>query len=291
MKLRIKLTITAALASLLLLSACQSPAQPSESMMPPISEPPAAEVITTPEPTPTPEPSEPVCPTLANMQEVSAFLNEQVEQGNLEISLIYKGNSTRINDQSLMEILACLHVNVEKDKENRKMFHITVTPYPGDRIAAAYLSGDTSDLSEDELQVLTVAGQMVEQARASTSTPLELERTLHDMLLERAEYQSYRIKIHDPASFPRNITAIGALLDGTANCQGYADAFCMLTTMAGLQSDRMCVLKDGDEPYLVNVIRLDDAWYTVDAAYNDSDDAHPALPLWPTTSPIFCGSI
>ena len=285
MQPRTKLILSAALASLLLLSACQSPAQPSGSVTPPpTSEPPATQVVTTPEPTPTPtpspEPSEPVIPTLSNMREVSAFLNEQVEQGNLELSFIYKGNSSRITDQALMEVLACLHVDVEKDMENRKMFHITATPYPGDRIAAAYLSGDTSGLSDEELQVMSIAGQMVEQAKASASTPLDLERTLHDMLIERVEYTDYDVKIHNPEKFPRRITVIGALLDGTANCQGYTDALCTLTTMAGLESDRMCVLKNVDEPYLVNLIQLDGAWYTVDAAYNDSDAAHPAYLLF-----------
>ncbi len=280
MQIRTKLFLTAALASLLLLSACQSPAQPSESVTPPVSQSPAVEVVTTPEPTPTPtpQPSEP--PTLANMREVSAYLNEQVEQGNLELSIIYKGNSTRINDQSLMEVLACLHVDVEKDADNRKMFHITVTPYPGDRIAAAYLNGDSSGLSDEELQVLNMASQMVEQAKASASTPLELERALHDVLMERVEYTDYAVKIHNPEQFPRQITVIGALLDGVANSQGYADAFYTLTTMAGLQTDRMCVLKDVDEPYLVNLIQLDGEWYTVDAAYNDSDAAHPAYLLF-----------
>lgn len=279
---RAKLILSAALTSLLLLSACQSPVQPSESTSPSPSQSGATEVITTPEPTPTPapEPSEPICPTLSNMQEVSAFLNEQAERGNLELSLIYKGNSSRINDQSLMEVLACLHVGVEKDKENRKMFHITVTPYPGDRIAAAYLSGDTSGLSEEEMQVLNTAARMVEQAKSISSTPLELERALHDMLTDRVEYTDYAVKIHDPSQFPRQITVIGALLDGIANCQGYTDAFYTLTTMAGLQTDRMCVLKNVDEPYLVNLIQLDGAWYTVDAAYNDSDAAHPAYLLF-----------
>lgn len=282
MQIRTKLTLSALLASLLLLSACQSPAQPSESAAPPSSQPPATEVVTTPEPTPTPtpEPSEPVCPTLANMREVSAFLNEQVEQGNLQLSLTYKGNSTRINGQSLMEVLACMHVEVEKDPENRKTFHISVTPYPGDRIAAAYLSGDTSGLTEEELQVLDIASKMVADAKAVASTPIELERTLHDMMIERMEYSEYDVKIHDPESFPRKISVIGALLDGVANSQGYADTFCMLTTMAGLESDRMCVLKNVDDPHFVNLIKLDGEWYTVDASYNDSEAAHPAYLLF-----------
>lgn len=270
MRMHTRLLLPALLAALLLLAACQSPAEPSGSS-------PAVTAAATAEPTPSPEPE---YPTLSNMQEVSAYLNERTDQGELEISFFYTGNSARINGQSLSELLACLRVDTAKDPAVRCLYHITVTPYPGDRIAAAYLSGDTSGLSPEELQALNAAEQLVQEAKASTSTPPELERALHDLLLARTEYRNTKVKLYDAGAEPRSVTALGALLDGSANCQGYADAFYTLATMAGLQADRMCVLKDSNEPYLISLIRLDDAWYAVDAAYNDSDAAHPAFLLF-----------
>lgn len=283
MQLRMKLTLTAALAALLLLSACQSPAQPSESAAPTPSQSQAVEVVTTPEPSPdpSPEPSEEVIPTFNNMTDLGLYLKGQAAQGKLTYTFIYQGNTSLVTDQTILEILSALDVQIKRDSKNRKMFHVTATPFPGDRIVAAHESGDTSALSEDEVQVLAIVEQMVAEAQAASTTTLELERALHDMLLERVEYQNSKIRIHTSGNFPRNITIVGALLDGVANSQGYADAFYTLTTIAGLETDRMCVLK-GSVPYLVNIIKLDGQWYFVDTAYNDSGVSHPTYELYNT---------
>ncbi|MBQ9165793.1 MAG: hypothetical protein IJX71_02530, partial [Oscillospiraceae bacterium] len=181
---------------LTLLSGCSEAPSPTQTPEPPavapvINESPSA-------PVESPEPSKPEYPTLANVSELSDYLNLQVEQGISDISFIYSGNSTRINEQTLIEILSALHIDIQRDPANRKLFHISVTGFPGDRIAAAHRSGDTSSLSPDELQVLELARQMVAEAQAASTFPLELERTLHDMLMERVEYCEYDVKPHDP---------------------------------------------------------------------------------------------
>ena len=274
-------TLFLALCLLIGLAACGSSDAPSPTPTQPvsapteISDPPAQSE--TPEPEPEPEPSpevseepEPEIPVIANMNELYVFLNDAVSQGRTEISFQYKGNSSRITPQKLAELTATMYVTVDRDPSNRKLYHTTVIPFPGDRIAEAYRTGDLSGLSTEEQQVLELAKQLVEQAKAETSDPLALERKLHDMVAERVEYHKGVAEITDPDNPPRYMTAVGALLDGMADSVGFSDAFYTLASMAGFEVGRMHVLKVS-ELRMVNIIRLDGEWYTVDVSYNDND--------------------
>ncbi len=240
---------------------------PTEPVIAPTEELPPPPESTPPGETPEPEPEYAVIP---NMNSLYGFLNDQISQDNREITFQYGGNSSRITPQTLAELVATLYVKVERDPSNRRLFHTTVIPFPGDRIAAAYKSGDTSGLSEEEQQVLELAKQMVEQAQAEASDRLTLERKLHDLLVDHITYHEGLTEVSDPDNPPRYMTVVGALMDGIADSRGYSDAFYTLASMAGFEVGRMHVLKVTDLR-MVNIIKLDGAWYTVDVAYNDND--------------------
>lgn len=273
------LSLCLALSLLAGLAACgasDTPASTEPVIAPTQSEtPPVQSETPTPSPSPSPSPEvsedpEPEITVIPNMNALYGFLNDKVSQGITEISFQYGGNSSRITPQTLAEIVAAMYVKVERDSSNRKLFHTTVIPFPGNRIAEAYQTGDLSNLSDEEQQVLTLAKQLVEQAQAETSDPLELERRLHDMIVERVTYHEGLTEISDPDNPPRYMTVVGALLDGIADSRGYTDAFYTLATMAGFEVGRMHVLKISDLR-MVNIIKLDGQWYTVDVAYNDND--------------------
>ena len=68
---------------------------------------------------------------------------------------------------------------------------------------------------------------------------------------------------------PRFTTAIGALIDGKANCQGYSDAFYMLGRMLGWNVGRMGGQAGGDS-HLWNTITLKNGkTYCVDVTWGD----------------------
>jgi hypothetical protein len=69
----------------------------------------------------------------------------------------------------------------------------------------------------------------------------------------------------------RQITCIGALLDGKANCQGYTDAFYLLGNMAGFNVCRMFG-RDEKEGHCWNGIMLDGKLYIVDVTFGDWDN-------------------
>ena len=143
--------------------------------------------------------------------------------------------------------------------------------YPGENILWAVKNQDTSRLTEEELAVLELAEQVVTQAQAESTTPYETELWLHDWLCARVDYESpdMDIRRNDYIQL-RELTCVGAMLDGIANCQGYADSFYLLGNMAGLEVGR--VLGDTGGGHIWNTIRLDDQLYIVDVTFDDLSD-------------------
>lgn len=158
---------------------------------------------------------------------------------------------------------------VTYDKENRAM---TLKPsyYPGQRIVWAWESGDFSDLTEEEQQTYEKAMELVEQAKAETEDAYELELWLHDWICDNVVYDSPHTYVN-PEDFVGldELTCVGALLNGTVNCQGYTDAFYLLGTLAGLEVHKVFGT-NGEEGHCWNAVRLDGRLYTVDVTFNDT---------------------
>ncbi|MBO4296408.1 MAG: hypothetical protein J5863_06595 [Desulfovibrio sp.] len=134
--------------------------------------------------------------------------------------------------------------------------------YPGMRVADAYRQGDLAGLSTEERRLYEAALPIVHEAMLRP-TPLQRELFIHDRIVELASYGT-----GDTGTMPRHATAFGVLLDGTANCQGYADAFYMLGRMCGLKVDFMAGRAAGGG-HTWNAIELDGRSYVVDATWDD----------------------
>ncbi len=149
-------------------------------------------------------------------------------------------------------------------------YDVTLYHYPGERMYAAYVSSDESNLTEEEKLTLHQAIEMVNRARAESSNDFELEVRLHDMLTSAITYQAGDFDYKGAENTPRNHTAVGALRDGKANCQGYADAFYLLGSIAGFQVDQIS-LNAGGERHRANMIQLDGQWYILDVTFDDRE--------------------
>lgn len=152
--------------------------------------------------------------------------------------------------------------------------HVTITPayYPGIKLAKAWRTGDASALTAQEKTAYERAQRLVQQARAETSGELELELWLHDWICQNVAYDN---SAQAPASgkleLARHWTCVGAMLDGRANCQGFADTFYLLGTMAGFDV-RYQFGKADDELHVWNAIELSGQWYYVDVTYDNFSD-------------------
>lgn len=149
--------------------------------------------------------------------------------------------------------------NVEGD-----LWKATFQPYAGDRILRAHRLNDQSDLDLKEKMAYKKALTLVEQARVKCDSEMEVMLCLHDWMMENITYFEYDFSLENSDNAPLN--AVGALLDGEANCQGYTDCFYLLASLAGFQVDRQST-----DTHSFNTVELDGKWYIVDVTFNDAD--------------------
>ena len=170
---------------------------------------------------------------------------------------------------AVQQSLGYQFADIEYDEEKQT---VTITPdyYPGQRIVWAWQSGDFSGLSEKEQQTFDAAMALVERGRQATDDEMELELWLHDWLCDNVVYDSPYAYVY-PEDYVGldELTCVGAILNGKANCQGYADAFYLLGTLAGMEVHKVFgEVEEGGHCW--NAVRLDGWLYTVDVTFNDS---------------------
>ena len=152
------------------------------------------------------------------------------------------------------------------------LIRVRVSPrYPGTRIVNAAREENWLDLNHRERDTLSAAMALADECRRND--PLETAQLIHDALCERIVYT-------DDDTTDEDDNAIGALLNGRANCDGYADAFYLTGTLAGLEvryqhgSGRQ---KEADDSYsdvshMWNLIKIDGTWRLVDVTWDDQED-------------------
>ncbi len=125
----------------------------------------------------------------------------------------------------------------------------------------AYKTGDYSELSEEQINTLSIAAQVVEQCVDLSDYDSAL--FVHDYLTSTTTY-----------GFSENpYSEYGALVENMAVCQGYAYAYklCMdlleipCITVGGSANNGEMVLS-----HAWNMIELDGRWYHVDVTWDDA---------------------
>lgn len=154
--------------------------------------------------------------------------------------------------------------------EEAHTIHLKPYYYPGQRIVWAWESGDFSGLTQREMETYEKAMTLVELAAEVCEDPMETELWLHDWICENVEYDSpYEYVYPEDYVGLEELTCVGAILDGKANCQGYTDAFYLLGRLAGLEVHKVFGAADGGG-HCWNAVRLDGWLYTVDVTFNDT---------------------
>lgn len=170
----------------------------------------------------------------------------------------------------LMTGEARCRTHVIHDSWESVRIYMQPTYYPGTRIVQAWKNGRTDELSEEERQVLELALEIVEEEKAQSPTMLALEKRLHDWICQTVVYEQ-RDPDYEGESIQRVCSALGALLDGQANCQGYTDAFYLLGTLAGLTVGRQNGSDENGDSHIWNTIQWAGDWYAVDVTADDTD--------------------
>ena len=230
---------------------------------------------------------------LSTPEEARVYAEEQGSRGAAEINLFCtpelfellmgKLNSPAISGDGMAPIYDLIAEAGIFDYElssNRATGAIMIAVksyYPGTAILQALEAGTESSLPV-QLQATLAAAQKLARECGSAS-PLDTARRIHDALCESIVYT-------DDEETDEDDTAIGALLSGKANCDGYADAFYLIGTLAGLEvryqhgDSRVKgtgVVTFGDTvTHMWNLLKLSGTWRVVDVTWDDDEDLGPA---------------
>lgn len=212
----------------------------------------------------------PLCRKLGEVRSLAQAMDRaQVDSFEMRIPQALKDERSVVSIAQAVRFGACraLHAAISADQQGSELLlRVRLTWRPGVRVARAAAEARTEELSADEKQLWEKACRIL-PADIREKPEIERERWIHDWLCGHVTYRGAADELSDNI-YDRNCSAIGAMLDGQANCQGYADAFYMLGTMAGLTVN----IQIGTEgrPHAWNVIRLDGKWYILDVTFDDS---------------------
>ena len=144
----------------------------------------------------------------------------------------------------------------------------------GWRILHLLEQGRKSELSPRELKILDEAYAVIAGASGSD---LEKERYIYDRLCERITYEITEDGTRDKDS------AVGALLNGRADCDGYADAMLLCCGLAGIpcrymngDSLKPSELSSPDGGHTWNLVYIGGSWLMCDVTWGDADKKDPS---------------
>lgn len=108
--------------------------------------------------------------------------------------------------------------------------------------------------------------EIIKQTVNPDMTEYEKEKALHDYIVNNCDYDKsgYEQTNISPSSF----NAFGALCQGTAVCEGYAEATKLLLNRAGIDCSIVIGTSRG-ESHAWNIVKIDGDYYHLDTTYND----------------------
>ncbi len=225
---------------------------------------------------------------LASLAEVSAYVEAAAKRGDKDIAMLIDAavyadlmegvDAFFVSDAKFYDLIANAGIAGAADIGLNRAAGIinlkNVQYYAGTNILRALEAEDTSVLTAREQQALAAAQQMAAECRRDTDEATAL--AIHDALCALVVYTNDETTDEDDC-------CIGALLDGRANCDGYADAMLLVGKLAGLnvRYQHGDSLKGGlgslFSTHMWNLIELDGTWRMIDVTWDDSGEGSYAL--------------
>lgn len=117
---------------------------------------------------------------------------------------------------------------------------------------------------------------IIDEIEKNSSSEYQKEKKIHDYIVNNVKY-GYPDDNENEDSDAYN--AYGALVEGKAVCNGYAQAMKLLCDLAGLECQMVTGTADG-ENHAWNLIRLDDEWYHTDVTWDDPEPDDPSRMIY-----------
>ncbi len=175
-----------------------------------------------------------------------------------------------MNDQNIIDVIAAnAGVNLKTIYFSKKRQTITLEGerLPGYVIDKAVKMGLEDELNLDYQNVLSTAWKLIQGV---SGTEIEKAIQIHDILCKHIIYT-----IDDTTDI--DDCCIGAILNGRANCDGYADAFFLCASLCGLKvkyihGDSLLKDPENNSTHLWNLIFLDGTWRSLDLTWDDREN-------------------
>lgn len=211
-------------------------------------------------------------PRINSKAQLANYIENGRRKGQTEFHFVFLGenisNKAEFDDfnfELAQYIAPAPNIHLELVRYGTGQFILKVTKdFPGNHVANAYLSSNQQqawmNLTNEEKKLYNIAVGIVNEAN-KRSSEVEKARYIHDEICKRVKkYQNEN---------ERNKTAIGALIDGYAQCRGYSDAFYMLGRMAGLNVRRIGGKFDGGWHFWNTITLSNGKSYCVDVTMDD----------------------
>lgn len=223
---------------------------------------------------------------LDTAEKAVAFVEEMAQAGageftlvcseevyNKLVKVIYKGDKFEIKAfHSLLDQSGFYDYIAVPAGMKRSITISDASLYPGYEILRSVEAGTESELPSELRETLTEARAMAEACK--TSDPLETAKNIQSALCEKTRYAYMTNRSHVD-------TAMGILLKGVADCDGYADAFYLVGGLAGLEvryQHGISSQYDSEENTIVtgshmwNLLKIDGSWRVVDVCWADKEE-------------------
>ena len=129
----------------------------------------------------------------------------------------------------------------------------------GVTVTLSYIYNNDSDIYSKRAELETAVSKII--ASAQNRSCFEKEVFFHDFLCKNVVYNNTQTTTDE------DYTVYGALVKGTAVCEGYAEAFQLLLNKCGINCITVRGLGDG-APHMWNMLELDGDWYGTDITWD-----------------------
>ncbi len=191
----------------------------------------------------------------SNEKAVYASLLKGMQKQEEEIPLPYEISGY------MYEKLYCL-----LEKQESDMFFLDSSYYTADKFRKATIIYRQKDYDySKEINSLSEIRKNISD-NLPQGDDYEKAMYIHDYIVNNCRY----LEESDDTIYES--TAYGCLVEGVANCEGYAKAFDLLASDAGLQSILVTGTTNDGKNHAWNQVNVNGNWYNIDVTWDDKED-------------------
>lgn len=204
------------------------------------------------------------CVAVQNYSQAINYCRQQLNAVNPSFSIIVSGDNVAGDMSAIAQDMLDSGLAVAMSMESTGK-RITFTPEYSDCVLMLKAHRDPefrAKLTPRTLNALLKAELIVAQVCEQHASSYDRAVALHDYIALQTRYDS-RLGIAAQADATTRL-----LLEGRAVCDGYAHAYGLMLSIAGIEN-RFVVGTGDDVDHIWNLVRLDGVWTHVDVTYDD----------------------